>query len=364
MEEEDIPNIDHDGNWKLLIHNLPFDFMDFFLPLIAPDIDKSVPPVFMDKEFHKIMKDLLKSGVTIKDKLMQVKTLDGEDYSCIIHIEVQSSFEMDFAERMYLYFIRLFDKGYRNIAAMAVYTGDELPKKHKEYNLHLPYAKASYEFGVYKVREADEAELLKSSNFALAVLACKYINKSKGNNDLRLQFKRKLFNLCLERNYNEEQIGFLINFIEFMLILPKDMEKELKHEILTTHGKMASAKLILPENYDYPLADFVHRIVHGYGLDELVEREQKEQKEALRAAEKARKAEEKLRKAAEKARKAEEKLRKAAEEKLQIVENNQRIVENNQKMAVNKLSDKGFSVEEIAQLLNLPIEKVCDCLDR
>ena len=126
-----------------------------------------------------------------------------------------------------------------------------------------------------------------------------------------------------------------------MLVLPKDMERDLKHEFLTTHGKMASTTPILPENYDYPLPDFVHRLVHGIGIDERLEKARKA------AEEKARKEAEKARKEAEKARKAEEKLR---------------IFEANQISSARKLAEEGFDAEWIAQLLNVPVESVREWL--
>ena len=112
-----------------------------------------------------------------------------------------------------------------------------------------------------------------------------------------------------------------------MLVLPKDIEKQLKHEFLTTHGKMASTTPILPENYDYPLPDFVHRLVHGIGIDERIEKARKE-------------AEEKA-----------EKVRKEAEEKM-------RKVEATQVSAVKKLRAMGFALEQISDVLDIPIEKI------
>ena len=99
------------------------------------------------------------------------------------------------------------------------------------------------------------------------------------------------------------------------------MDREVKHEIITTRGKMASTTPTLPENYDYPLPDFVHRLVHGYGIDERLEKVRKE---------------------------AEEKARKEAEEKL-------RIFEDNQISSAKRLEEEGFDAEKIAQLLNVPV---------
>ena len=99
---------------------------------------------------------------------------------------------------------------------------------------------------------------------------------------------------------------------------------------LTTHSEMESTTPILPENYDYPLDDFIHRLMNGFGLEELVEKGRKKEVEA---------------------RKVEEKARKAAEEKL-------RKVEANYLSTVKKLSEKGFDIEQIAQLLSLPVTKI------
>ena len=69
------------------------------------------------------------------------------------------------------------------------------------------------------------------------------------------------------------------------------------------------------------------------------------------------KAEEKARKAEEKARKAEEKARKV-EENAQKAEEKLYEVEANYLSTARKLSEKGFDIEQIAQLLNLPVTKI------
>ncbi len=337
MEENSTQSIDHDGNWKLMIENLADDFFAFFLPEIYPLIDKNFKPEFLDKEFHKIIGKATNSGKTIKDKLVKVRLINGEDCWLVIHIEIQSTFETDFAKRMHRYFYRLLDKNYENIAAMAIYTGNEIPKNYKKFEFNQPYAKATYEFGTYKVRDAREEELLQSSNpFALAVLACKYINKSKGNNNLRFEFKRKMFKLAIERGYSQEKIGFLLNFIEYMLLLPKELDEKLRTEIFKTY-LMDNTR---PLRKDTFLLDFFHRLNFGIPFKDAL----------LKAEEEARlKAEEEIR------LKAEEEIRlKVEEARLKAEEKEQE----NTRQSIKNLLLLGLKPEQISSSLNISIDLV------
>ncbi len=121
---------------------------------------------------------------------------------------------------------------------------------------------------------------------------------------------------------------------------------------------MSSTSPKLPENYDYPLDDFMHRLVNGFGLDELVEKGRKKEKKARKAAEKrTRRAEKRTRRAEKRTRRAEEEKRIAEEEK-RIAEEEAQKIKTDQISAIKKLADRGFSMEEIAQILNFPIEMV------
>ncbi len=55
---------------------------------------------------------------------MRVWRQDGAEAWVLVHVEVQSQAEADFAERMYIYNYRLFDRFRRRVASLAV-LGDE-----------------------------------------------------------------------------------------------------------------------------------------------------------------------------------------------------------------------------------------------
>ena len=71
----------------------------------------------------QIVKDA-ELGKRLIDKLVQVATHDGGEHWVYVHIEVQGGQEGDFAERLFTYNYRLYDKYRRPIASLAVLADD------------------------------------------------------------------------------------------------------------------------------------------------------------------------------------------------------------------------------------------------
>lgn len=101
-------------------------FVAFFFPKAHKKIDWSKSHIFLDKELRKITR---KAEISRKyvDKLVRVWLKSGNDIWAVIHIDVQSQTEDDFAKRMYVYNYRLFDRYDRHAASFAV-LGDDNAK--------------------------------------------------------------------------------------------------------------------------------------------------------------------------------------------------------------------------------------------
>ncbi len=79
-----------DAAWKEVLTHLFQEFMEFFFPQIALDIDFSCGYKFLDKEFQQIVRGA-DTGRRIVDKLVQVCFRNGEKKWILIHIEVQGA---------------------------------------------------------------------------------------------------------------------------------------------------------------------------------------------------------------------------------------------------------------------------------
>ncbi len=204
---------DYDWLWKDLIQ----EFFQDFLLLLAPElhalVNLSKGSEFLKQELRQLFPDSELQGVRT-GKLAKVFLKNGEEKWILIYIEVQGYAEKDFAERMFKYFYRAYDRYQRNIYAIAIFTDDRRHFKPEKYEYAFFKTELVYKYDTYKVIEQDEEELARSDNpFATAVLAGKYAIQSKHNRDLALTFKLRLARLLLEKKWSRERLEKLFVFI-------------------------------------------------------------------------------------------------------------------------------------------------------
>ncbi|MCK4605457.1 MAG: hypothetical protein KAU41_12345 [Deltaproteobacteria bacterium] len=114
-----IQSDDYDSPWKEIIEVYFNDFMAFFFPDIAEEVDWDRGYTFLDKELQQVVLDA-ELGRRFADKLAQVWRRDGDEAWVLVHIEVQGQEEAVFAKRMYVYNYRIFDRYNRPVASLAV----------------------------------------------------------------------------------------------------------------------------------------------------------------------------------------------------------------------------------------------------
>ncbi len=235
----------YDQIWKEIIENLFEAFMYFYMPDLAEDVDFSKGYTFLDKEFSAIE---IKSEDSERflDKLIKVYLKSGKEQWILVHTEVQFAKEIEFSERMFKYFYRVYDKYNRKIVSIAIFTGtSQSYQRSFDYNFYQ--TKLIYEYRSVKLVDYEEDYLLNQGNpFALISLAVKYSIKSKTDEELRYNFKRKLIRLMNERGYTEKDIKNLFNFVEIMLELKdKKLNKLIFEEIKTC--KKEGFKMIMTQ---------------------------------------------------------------------------------------------------------------------
>ncbi len=276
LQTEEQLHIDYDTHWKEIIANLFEDFISFFLPNAYPIIDFDKAIEFLERELHKIVADNKKKGKVINDKLIKVKLKDGSEKWILIHIEIQSNYKNDFAKRMFVYFYRIFDQYSQQITAIAIYTGEKIPKQYNKYEYNFLGTKNTYEFNTYIVKHAKDKDLLASKNpFSLAILCTKYLYKSKSDYGRRLSFKRKLIRLTKEKKYTKRQIINLLKFIDLILYLPVNLEKKFIEEIIQEYIKTDHMYILKSDEFSNQL----HLALYGESWSERAKRIKQEEEE-------------------------------------------------------------------------------------
>ena len=275
--EEDL-TIDLDGNWKVFIENDPEWFVKFFLPEWYDKIDFKETPTFLNKELQEIIKGPPKSGSVIGDVVMKVKFKTGEIHYLIVHIEVHGYRKKRFGEGMFTYFYRLRDKYDFPVTVIAIFVTDEVPENHDHYNYECGLTKLTFDYPVYLVKDQDEDELMKSDNpFALAVLACKYLIKTKKKKEKdmeeRLDYKKKLAKFVFEQGlvkgcFSIDTLSNINSFVDNIMRLPS------KKEDVYNKSKMAYIKEIVKKEkttkyVDITLLNFLNEHVYGHTVSDL-----------------------------------------------------------------------------------------------
>jgi len=103
------PQTEFDTPWKDILQRYFEEFILFFFPTAHEEIDWRRTPEFLDKELQQVVRDA-ELGRRLADKLVKIYLRNGEEAWVLIHIEIQSQEETDFAERMFTYHYRIYDR--------------------------------------------------------------------------------------------------------------------------------------------------------------------------------------------------------------------------------------------------------------
>ncbi|MEI6047246.1 MAG: hypothetical protein WCS37_23135, partial [Chloroflexota bacterium] len=234
-----------DSVWKDMLDRSFPDFMAFFFPETHKVIKWELGYELLDTELQKLSVENL-TGKRLADKLVKVHRIGEEQAVCLfVHIEVQSYSDPTFAERMYIYNYRIFDRFYEmnqkkaheegipppptaKVISLAILTDEsdsyrpcEFHQKEEggyELLFHFPFVKlVDYNDNWAKL----EAEL---NPFALVVMAHLKAQQEKKNPNELLEWKVRLVELLYQRNYEKEQVRQLLRFIDWIMVLPEDLE--------------------------------------------------------------------------------------------------------------------------------------------
>lgn len=226
----------YDQLWKEIITEMFDEFLLFFAPPLFEQVDFSVPPQFLDQELQTIFPDSMNSR-RIADKLVKLRLKNGCSQWVYIHVEVQGTYDKNFALRMFQSFYRILDKYNEKIYALAIFTDDSSKFNPVQFRYEFFGTELTYRYNTYYIASQSETSLLQLNNpFALAVLAGLYALRSKKDTDLKKKYKWKLMRLILQdkitlKDVRKEYVQRLFIFIDHLLALPPDAERAFIREL-------------------------------------------------------------------------------------------------------------------------------------
>ncbi|BAY27273.1 hypothetical protein NIES2100_70960 [Calothrix sp. NIES-2100] len=224
---------DYDSPWKEIIELYFPRFLEFFFTLAYDAIDWTRPYEFLDTELQQLEPDA-EIGRRFVDKVAKVWLLDGEEAWVLVHVEVQGQYDSQFAERMYTYNYRLFDRHKKRVISLAVLADEQANWRPSSYGYELAGCRVSLEFPIAKLLDYEQTwETLEQTinPFGIIVMAHLKTKATQRNPESRLQWKLSLVRRLFERGYSREDIQELFRFIDWVMVLPKELTSSFKTEV-------------------------------------------------------------------------------------------------------------------------------------
>ena len=209
--------IDHDALFKAIIREFFLEFLELFFPDLAHDI---VPGSIQEKE-QELTTDLM-GGTTKRVDLIRQVQLNDEPNLILILIEPQSYNEKEFGERLFRYFIRLYEKYRLAVIPIAILSYDK-PKKAAANTYKIGTKKfntVTFNYLTIQLNQLDWQDFVNKSN----PIACAFMSKMKMAKGERVDVKLTSLSEMTGLGLNPAQMQLISAFVDTYLPL-NDTEK-------------------------------------------------------------------------------------------------------------------------------------------
>jgi len=225
---------DFDSPWKEIIEKYFESFMQFFYPEIACEIDWTKGYESLDKELMQITREA-RVGGRLADKLMRVQKKSGEDTWVLVHTEIQGQKVKAFSHRSFVYNYRAFELYKKPVVSLAILADDNPSWRPSCYCRNIWGCKTTFQFKTVKLLDyKNKEELLEKSSNPFAIVVQSHLKslETKKNNEKRLHWKIALTKDLYSKGFTTQEVLDLYHFIDWLIALPKDLEKEYHQEII------------------------------------------------------------------------------------------------------------------------------------
>ena len=218
---------DYDSPWKEAIERHFADFLQFYFPSAHARIDWSQPIIFLEQELREVVRDA-ELGKRFVDKLVRVASHDGGQDWLYIHLEIQGNMQPGFAERMFIYNYRLYDRYRIPIASLAVLADEQLNWRPSTFAYDVLGCKVGIRFPVAKLLDwAGSESVLEDSRNPFAIVTRAHLATRATANDptARLKAKWRIVRDLYRWDWGKQMVVELFAVIDWMMRLPEEQDQ-------------------------------------------------------------------------------------------------------------------------------------------
>jgi len=194
MKDESNTVISHDEAFKKLLQTFFSEFIALFFPELDKLLDHSQTRLLM----QELLVDIVGEEARTIDLLLETKYRETNAF-ILVHMEPQSYRQEHFSERMFIYFSRLFErhrKEHRLIIPIAVFTTDDGWEGDSDFSMSIPgFEIVRFQYWKVALRKQDWRRFVDSDNPVAAALLAKMGYNKKDRRELRSAYLRMLLRL-------------------------------------------------------------------------------------------------------------------------------------------------------------------------
>ncbi len=174
-------------------------------------------------------------GLRRVDKLIKVKSLEGEDCLVLLHVEIQGAKDLYLGDRLFEYFYRLCDRHKLPILTLAILADKHARCQPCDYTKEVwGYQVCHFKFLINKLLDyqGQEDQLIEKNNPFDTVVAAHLAGlKTRSTPDTRYASKLTLTKKLYDKGLGREEIINLYTFIDGILTLPESLENRYNESI-------------------------------------------------------------------------------------------------------------------------------------
>ncbi len=235
----------YDSAWKDILKTHFKDFILFYFPHIAKNIDLTHPVQFLDKELEKLAPGNRSPG-RLADLLVNLHSRTATEQLLYCHVEVQGQKEPAFTERLFHYAYRIYDR-FKSFPLTLVVLTDSDPYFYPDaFEITTAERYVRVEFHVAKLlyykKRAGQPEY-RDNPFARVTEVQLEVNELRRSGKRGIKREEEEYELkkrwvlrLYDSGYRSEYIRSLLLFLDWVIQLPKELEWKLMDEITEERG--------------------------------------------------------------------------------------------------------------------------------
>ncbi|WP_127582321.1 Rpn family recombination-promoting nuclease/putative transposase [Paenibacillus koleovorans] len=232
--------VDHDRLFKELLQTFFGEFIHLFFPQAYEAIDFDQLKFLSEEVFTDVT-----AGERRRVDLLVETRLREEDVLILVHVEPQAYYQKLFAERMFIYSTRLYEKYRRRIMPIAIFSYDTPRHEPSSFGWGFSFLEVlRYHFFSVELKKCNWREYIRQDNPVAAALLSKMGYTEEEKVQVKLEFLKMLVRMELDPARMQMIAGFFHNY----LVLNEAEEQTLREEIRMLDRKVED---IVHNNLDY-----------------------------------------------------------------------------------------------------------------